>query len=80
MTMKKLEYFSLIRQLNEEFYFIFDDVLYHDTSICLILTGGDGAGKVFTLKLTIQGLLRLYNRNMSFDLKKFKVLLMPSIG
>jgi hypothetical protein len=41
---------------------IFDDVmhrkqLYLDTPICLFLGGGVGIGKIFTLKLIIQGLL-----------------------
>jgi hypothetical protein len=36
--------------------------------------------KTFTLKFIIQGLLRLYSRNISFDLTKTKALLMASIG
>ncbi len=36
--------------------------------------------KTFTLKLIIQGLIQLHNRDMSFDLTKTKVLLMASIG
>jgi hypothetical protein len=43
-------------------------------------TGGVGIGKFFTLKLIIQGLLWLYNRDMSFDLTKTKVLLMALIS
>jgi hypothetical protein len=35
---------------------------------------------MFTLKLIIQGLLWLYNRDISFDLTKTKALLMASIG
>jgi hypothetical protein len=54
--------------------------LYHDTLICLFLTGGVGTGKTFRLKFIIQGLLWLYNRDMSFDLTKTKALLMASMG
>jgi Cdc6-like AAA superfamily ATPase len=53
--------------------------LYLDTSICLFLTGAIGTGKFFTLKLIIQGLLQLYNRDI-FDLTKTKVLLMALIS
>jgi hypothetical protein len=64
---------------------IFDDFmhknqLYLGTSICLFLIGAIGTGKVFTLKLIIQGLLQLYNTDISFDLTKTKVLLMASIS
>jgi ABC-type transport system involved in cytochrome c biogenesis ATPase subunit len=64
---------------------LFDDVmhknqLYFNTSICLFLTGAVGIGKTFTLKLIIQGLLQLYNRDISFDLTKTKVLLMALIS
>jgi hypothetical protein len=44
----------------------------------LFFTRGVGNGKTFTLKLIIQGLLQLYNRDMSSDLTKTKVLLMAS--
>ncbi len=54
--------------------------LYLNTLICLFLTKGVGTGKIFTLKLIIQGLLRLYNRDMSFDLTKTNALLMASIS
>jgi hypothetical protein len=54
--------------------------LYLNTLICLFLTRGVGTGKTFTLKFIIQILLRLYNRNMSFDLTKTKALLMASIS
>jgi hypothetical protein len=52
--------------------------LYLDTPICLFLTKGVGTSKTFILKLIIQGLLWLYNRNISFDLTKTKALLMAS--
>jgi hypothetical protein len=44
MMMEKIEYCSLLRQLNEEQRLIFDDVMHRkqlcpDTSICLFLTG-----------------------------------------
>jgi hypothetical protein len=85
MMMEEFEYRSLLRQLNEEHRLIFDDVmhrkqLYFDTSICLFLTRDVGIGKNFTLKFIIQGLLQLYNKNISFDLAKTKALLMTSIG
>jgi hypothetical protein len=46
--------------------------LYPDTPICLFLTRDVGTSKTFTLKLIIQGLLQLYNRNIFFDLSKTK--------
>jgi hypothetical protein len=52
--------------------------LYLNTRICLFLTGGVGISKTFTLKFIIQGLLRLYNRDMFYDLIKTKALLMAS--
>jgi hypothetical protein len=75
MMMDEFEYCSLFKQLNEEQRLIFDDVmhrkqLYLDTLICLSFTGGAGIEKKFTLKLIIQGLLRLYNRNISFNFNK----------
>jgi hypothetical protein len=54
--------------------------LYPNISICLFLTRGAGIGKTFTLKLIIQGLLWLYDKDIFFDLKKTKALLMASIG
>jgi ATP-dependent DNA helicase PIF1 len=42
------------------------------------LTRGAGTGKAFTLKLVIQGLLRLYNRNIFSNLTKTKVLFLAS--
>jgi hypothetical protein len=50
--------------------------LYFDALICLFLTGGVRISKTFALKFIIQILLWLYNKNMSFDLTKTKVLLM----
>jgi hypothetical protein len=44
------------------------------------LTRGVGNGKTFTLKLIIQGLLQLYNKDMSFDLTKTKALFMELIN
>jgi len=46
----------------------------------LFFIKGDGTSKTLRPKLLIQGLLRLYNKNMSFDLTKIKALLMASIG
>jgi hypothetical protein len=42
------------------------------------LTGGVGTNKTFTLKLIIQGLLWLYNKDLSLNLTKIKALLMTS--
>jgi len=42
------------------------------------LIGGVGTGKTFTLKFIIQGLLQLYNKNISSNLTKTKALLMVS--
>jgi hypothetical protein len=44
------------------------------------LTRGVGIGKIFTLKLIIQGLLWLHNKDLSSNLTKRKALLMASIG
>ncbi len=54
--------------------------LYTYTLICLFFIEGDGTNKTLRLKLIIQGLLWLYNKNMSFDLTKIKALFMASIG
>ncbi len=83
--MEEFEYHNLLRQLNKEQRLVLDDVmhrkqLYPNTSICLLLTKGVGTSKFFTLKLIIQGLLQLYNRDISFDLKKTKALLIATIG
>jgi hypothetical protein len=43
-----------------------------------ILIRGVETGKTFILKFIIQGLLQLYNRDISFDLTKTKSLLMAS--
>jgi hypothetical protein len=53
--------------------------LYPNTLICLFLTRGAGTSKFFTLKLIIQRLLCLYNKDMSFDLTKIKALFMVPI-
>ncbi len=52
--------------------------LYFDIPICLFLTRGAKTGKTFTLKLIIQILLQLNNKNISFDLTKTKALVMAS--
>ncbi len=83
--MEEFEYHSLLRQLNEVQRLIFDDVMYRNqlflnTPICLFLIGGARTKKTFTVKFIIQGLLQLYNRDISFDLIKTKFLLMASIG
>jgi hypothetical protein len=59
---------------------IFDDVmhkkqLYLDTLICLFFIKAVGTSKTLTLKFIIEGLLRLYNKNISFDLTKIRLYL-----
>jgi hypothetical protein len=59
---------------------IFDDVmhkkqLYLDTLICLFFIKAVGSSKTLTLKFIIEGLLRLYNKNISFDLTKLRLYL-----
>ncbi len=44
--------------------------LYLDISIYLFLTRSVGTRKKFTSKLIIQGLLQLYNKDISYDLTK----------
>jgi len=43
--------------------------------ICLFFIGDVRTSKNFTLKVIIQGLLRLYNKDISFNLTKTKALL-----
>jgi hypothetical protein len=43
-----------------------------------IFDRGVGINKTYTFKFIIQGLLWLYNRNISSDLTKIKVILMAS--
>jgi hypothetical protein len=50
--------------------------MYLNIPINLFIIRGVGIGKVFTLKLIFQGLLQLYNKNLSLDLIKVKALLM----
>jgi len=59
---------------------IFDDVmhkkqLYLDTLICLFFIKAVGTSKTLTLKFIIEGLLRLYNKNIFFDLTKIRLYL-----
>jgi hypothetical protein len=46
--------------------------MYSNVSIHIFLLGGAGVGKFFTLKLIIQGLLEIYNKDLSFNLTKIK--------
>jgi hypothetical protein len=57
MKMKFFEYYSLLKQLNDEYKLIFDDVmhrkqLYPNTPICLFLQEVLELVKTFTLKFT----------------------------
>jgi len=49
--------------------------LYLDIMFCLFLIGDVRTNKNFTLKVIIQGLLRLYNKDISSNLTKTKALL-----
>jgi hypothetical protein len=85
MMMEESEYRYLLRQLNDEERLIFDDFmhkkrLYPHEPIHLFLTGGTGTRKTFTLKLIIEGLLHLYNKELSADLEKIKALVMAYTG
>ena len=78
-------YKSLLCQSNEEQRAIFDDVMYYknvhpNKPLHLFLTGGAGTGKIFCLKLLVQGLLRLYNKELNSNPQKLKALLMAFIG
>jgi hypothetical protein len=46
--------------------------MYSNISIHIFLTRGARTGKTFILKLIIQGLLKIYNKDQSFNLKKLK--------
>jgi hypothetical protein len=54
--------------------------MYYNIPIHIFLTWDAGVGKTFTLKLIIQGLLWLYNKDLSSNLTKIKALLMASIS
>jgi len=49
--------------------------IYFNIPIHIFLTRGARIGKNFTLKLIIQRLLRIYNKNLSSNLTKIKTLL-----
>jgi hypothetical protein len=52
--------------------------MYPNIPIHIFLTRGVRTGKKITLKLIIQGLLRLYNKDLSSNLIKIKALTMAS--
>ncbi len=52
--------------------------MYLNIPIHIFLTRGSRTGKTFTLKLIIQGLLHLYNEDLSSNLIKIKALPMAS--
>jgi hypothetical protein len=70
------------RQLNEEqiLLLILSCIkkMYLNIPIHLFLIGGVGSSKTFIFKLIIQGLLRLYNKDLSLDLTKIKAVLIES--
>lgn len=48
------------------YIYIFDDIMYkkyHNILVHLFLTRGNRIGKNFILKLIVQGLLQLYNKD-----------------
>lgn len=70
------------RQLNEEkiLLLIISCIkkMYLNIPIHLFMIGGVGSSKNFIFKLIIQGLLRLYNKDLSSDLTKIKAILIES--
>jgi hypothetical protein len=46
--------------------------VYSNVSIHIFLIGSARTSKTFTLKLIIQGLLKIYNKDLSFNLTKKK--------
>jgi hypothetical protein len=46
--------------------------MYFNIPILFFLTKGVGIGKSFISKLVVQGLLHLYNKNLSLNLTKIK--------
>jgi hypothetical protein len=52
--------------------------MYHNIPIHIFLTRGAKTSKTFTLKLIIQGLLRICNKNLSSNLTQIKELFMAS--
>jgi len=83
MIMDELEYWSMFRQLNKEQRLIFDNIMYRkhmyfNITIHVFLTRGARTSKTFTLKLIIQGLLWLCNKDVSSNLTKIKALCMAS--
>jgi len=74
MMMEEFEYRSLLKQLKKK-NLIFDDVMHKEKSTLIhwyvFLTRGAGTSiKTFTLKLIIKELLRLYNRDIFYNLNK----------
>ncbi len=56
MKMKKIEYYSLLKQLNDEYKLIFDDVmhrkqLYPNTPICFVFARGVRISKNIYIKI-----------------------------
>jgi len=65
--------------LNEEQTTRFNDIVYCkrvrlDELVCLLLIGGVQIGKTFSFKPIVQGLLKLYNQELGFDLQRIKTL------
>jgi len=54
--------------------------MYLNIPIHIFLTRGARTSNFFTLKLIIQGLLHMYNKDLSSNLIKIKTLPMASIG
>lgn len=83
--MKSSEYLGILRSLNEEQRSIYDDIMYRkrtfpNESLYLFLTGGAGSGKTYTLHAIIQGLLRIYHKDLHSNPLKAKALLMAYTG
>ncbi len=54
--------------------------MYHNIPIHIFLIGGVATSKFFTLKLIIQGLSQLYNKDLPSNLTKIKTLFMACTG
>jgi len=72
MMMEKFEYHIFLKQLNEGQILIFDGIMHKKNHTLVYwffkkIIRGAGTSKIFTLKLIIQGLLQLYNKNISFE-------------
>ncbi len=81
--MDESKYWNVLRPLTKEQRLIFDNIIYRKKMYPNIprhiyLTRGAKTSYFFTLNLIIQGILWLYNKNLSSNLTKSKALRMAS--